>query len=103
MNPHIEGTEYQKKENVYRVGSLEQKKWTIEQKKDTVFYTNGEKNILLRIGEIVPEGFYRGCTLPEEAYKRALETSSKNCKIMNKARKGCKYRKHGEQIINWKE
>lgn len=103
MNPHIEGTEYQKKENVYRVGSLEQTKRTIELKKDTVFYTDGKTNILLRVGAIVPEGFHRGCTLPEEAYKRALETSSKNCKIMNKARKGCKYRKHGEQIINWKE
>ena len=103
MNPHIEGTEYQKPLKHYRVGSLEQKKINSANKKDTVFYTDGKTNILLRVGAIVPEGFYRGCTLPEEAYKRALETSSKNCKIMNKARKGCKYRKHGEQIINWKE
>lgn len=103
MNPHIEGTEYQKKEKVYRAGSLEHTKWTIENKKDTVFYTNGEKNILLRIGQIVPEGFHRGCTLPEEPFKRACKTMSERLSNHNKTRKGCKYRKHGEQIINWKE
>jgi hypothetical protein len=32
MNPHIEGTEYQKKEKVYRIGSLEHTKRTIENK-----------------------------------------------------------------------
>ena len=103
MNPHIEGTEYQKKEKVYRSGSLEQTKWTREQKKDTVFYTDGKTNILLRIGEIVPEGFHRGCTLPEEPFKRACESMSKRLSEHNKSRKGCKYRKHGERIINWKE
>ena len=101
MNPHIEGTEYQRKEKVYRSGSLEQTKWTREQKKDTVFYTNGEKNILLRIGQIVPEGFHRGCTLPEEPMQRGYKTLSKIMKEFNKP--GKKYTKHGDNIINWKE
>lgn len=101
MNPHIEGTEYQRKEKVYRSGSLEQTKWTREQKKDTVFYTNGEKNILLRIGQIVPEGFHRGCTLPEEPMQRGHKTLSKIMKEFNKH--GKKYIKHGDNIINWKE
>jgi hypothetical protein len=103
MNPHIEGTEYQKPLKHYRVGSLEQKKINSANKKDTVFYTDGETNILLRVGAIVPEGFHRGCTLPEEPFKRACESMSKRLSEHNKTRKGCKYRKHGEQIINWKE
>ena len=101
MNPHIEGTEYQKKEKVYRIGSLEHTKRTIENKKDTVFYTDGKKNILLRIGEIVPEGFHRGCTLPEEPLQRGYKTLSKIMKKFNKP--GKKYTKHGDNIINWKE
>lgn len=103
MNPHIEGTEYQRPLKHYRVGSLEQKKINSANKKDTVFYTDGKTNILLRVGAIVPEGFHRGCTQPEDAMARSKESLSKLFKKLNKERKGTKYRKHGEHIIKWKE
>lgn len=54
------------------------------ERKGTFWFTNGEKNIRLRLGDEIPEGFHRGLTKSKESLEK-----SKNALInYNKGMKG---------------
>lgn len=54
------------------------------ERKGTFWYTNGEKNIRLRLGDDIPEGYYKGLTKNKES----LEKSRKVLIDYSKSRKG---------------
>lgn len=52
--------------------SEESKQKRSNERKGLLWFTDGEKNILLRLGEEIPEGFYKGFTKDSEKCKEVL-------------------------------